>query len=135
MRGHPIPASSGKVTRHRLNPGGDRLANHALWRIVFTRMRSDPASRRRTRCPAVERSPGQLKLIHEVPVQLGQVRHVQHVAVDVVTVAVAAVGSVVSPMARDVTERTEQDTTIAYPLPIDPSGLSPYWRSRTASSL
>ncbi len=33
----PILASSGKVTRHRLNPGGDRQANHALWRIVFTR--------------------------------------------------------------------------------------------------
>jgi hypothetical protein len=33
----PIPASPGKVTRHRLNPGGDRQANHALWRIVFTR--------------------------------------------------------------------------------------------------
>ena len=30
----PIPASSGKRTRHRLNPGGDRQANHALWRIV-----------------------------------------------------------------------------------------------------
>ena len=26
----PIPASSRKVTRHRLNPGGDRQANHAL---------------------------------------------------------------------------------------------------------
>jgi Transposase IS116/IS110/IS902 family len=36
----PIPASSGKVTRHRLNPGGDREANHALWRIVITRMSS-----------------------------------------------------------------------------------------------
>jgi transposase len=33
----PVPASSGKVTRHRLNPGGDRSANHALWRIVITR--------------------------------------------------------------------------------------------------
>src|SRR5580704_18310492 len=41
----PIPASSGKVTRHRLNPGGDRQANHALWRIAFTRMGSDPATR------------------------------------------------------------------------------------------
>src|SRR5690242_17918748 len=38
----PIPASSGKVTRHRLNPGGDRQANHALWRIVFTRLGSRP---------------------------------------------------------------------------------------------
>ena len=41
----PIPASSGKVTRHRLNPGGDRQANHALWRIVITRMSSHPATR------------------------------------------------------------------------------------------
>jgi transposase len=41
----PVPASSGKVTRHRLNPGGDRQANHALWRIVFTRLGSDPATR------------------------------------------------------------------------------------------
>ena len=39
----PIPASSGKTTgRFRLNPGGDRQANHALWRIVFTRMGSHP---------------------------------------------------------------------------------------------
>ena len=41
----PIPASSGKTIRHRLNPGGDRQAGHALWRIVFTRMGSDPATR------------------------------------------------------------------------------------------
>jgi transposase len=41
----PIPASSGKVARHRLNPGGDRQANHALWRIVFTWLGSDPATR------------------------------------------------------------------------------------------
>ena len=37
----PIEASSGKVTRHRLNRGGDRQANHALWRIVITRMGVD----------------------------------------------------------------------------------------------
>ena len=41
----PIPASSGKVTRHRLNPGGNREANHALWRIVITRMSSHPPTR------------------------------------------------------------------------------------------
>jgi transposase len=41
----PIPASPGKVTRHRLNHGGDHQANHALWRIVFTRLGSDPATR------------------------------------------------------------------------------------------
>ena len=31
--------------RHRLNRGGNRQANHALWRIVFTRMGSDPRTR------------------------------------------------------------------------------------------
>jgi transposase len=41
----PIPASSGKVTRRRHCPGGDRQASHALWRIVFTRLGSDPATR------------------------------------------------------------------------------------------
>jgi transposase len=41
----PIPASSGKVRRHRLNPGGNREANHALWRIVITRMSNHPATR------------------------------------------------------------------------------------------
>jgi transposase len=41
----PIPASSGKTIRRRLNPGGDRQANHALWRIVFTRLGSHPATR------------------------------------------------------------------------------------------
>ena len=38
----PIPASSGKVTRYRLDPGGDRQANSALWRIVVTRFGADP---------------------------------------------------------------------------------------------
>jgi transposase len=38
----PIPASSGKVSRHRLNRGGDRQASHALWPIVITRLRSRP---------------------------------------------------------------------------------------------
>jgi transposase len=41
----PIPASSGKITRHRLNPAGDRQANHALWRIVLTRMSFEPRTR------------------------------------------------------------------------------------------
>jgi transposase len=34
----PIPASSGKVTRWRLNRGGNRQANSALYRVVITRM-------------------------------------------------------------------------------------------------
>jgi transposase len=37
----PVEASSGKVTRHRLNSGGDRQANNALWRIVLVRMATD----------------------------------------------------------------------------------------------
>jgi transposase len=41
----PLEASSGKVVRHRLNPGGDRHANAALWNIVITRMSSDPRTR------------------------------------------------------------------------------------------
>ena len=59
----PIHASSGKTTRHRLNRGGNRQANHALWRIVFTRMSSRPAHprlrrtapRRRTTKPEIMR--------------------------------------------------------------------------------
>ena len=38
----PVPASSGKTTRHRLNRGGNRQANAALYRVVITRMRSHP---------------------------------------------------------------------------------------------
>ena len=37
----PIPASSGKTHRHRLNRGGDRQANAALHRIVICRLRWD----------------------------------------------------------------------------------------------
>lgn len=41
----PIPASSGKTVRHRLNRGGDRRLNRALTTIVIVRMRIDPATR------------------------------------------------------------------------------------------
>ena len=41
----PVDASSGKQIRHRLNRGGDRQANSALWRIVFTRMSCDPRTK------------------------------------------------------------------------------------------
>jgi transposase len=41
----PIPASSGRTRRHRLNRGGDRQANHALWRIAPVRMRCHPPTR------------------------------------------------------------------------------------------
>ena len=41
----PIPASSGKTARHRLNRGGNRQANSALYHIVLTRMKHDQATR------------------------------------------------------------------------------------------
>jgi transposase len=41
----PIPASSGRTHRHRLNRGGDRHANNALWRIALVRMRCHPPTR------------------------------------------------------------------------------------------
>lgn len=41
----PIPASSGKTTRHRLNRGGDRAANSALHIIAIGRLRTDPRTK------------------------------------------------------------------------------------------
>lgn len=41
----PIPASSGKTSRHRLNRGGDRHANSALHRIALVRMSHDPRTK------------------------------------------------------------------------------------------
>lgn len=41
----PLPASSGKTTRHRLNRGGDRQANSALYDIVKARMSYDERTR------------------------------------------------------------------------------------------
>jgi transposase len=40
-----IPASSGLVTRHRLNRGGDRRLNRALHTVALVRLRDDPATR------------------------------------------------------------------------------------------
>jgi len=48
---NPIPASSGQVTRHRLNRGGDRQLNRALHTIALARLRDDP----QTRCYAARR--------------------------------------------------------------------------------
>lgn len=41
----PMPASSGKTHRHRLNRGGNRQANSALYRIALIRLRWDEATR------------------------------------------------------------------------------------------
>lgn len=42
---NPLPASSGKTIRHRLNRGGSREANNALWTIALVRMRSAPRTK------------------------------------------------------------------------------------------
>lgn len=42
----PIPASSGNTVRHRLNRGGDRQLNSALYMAVIVRMGHDPETRR-----------------------------------------------------------------------------------------
>lgn len=41
----PLPASSGQTTRFRLNRGGDRAANSALYKIALVRMATDPATK------------------------------------------------------------------------------------------
>ena len=41
----PVPASSGKTIRHRLNQGGDRATNSALHIIAIVRLRTDPTTK------------------------------------------------------------------------------------------
>jgi transposase len=41
----PVDACSGKQIRHRLNRGGDRQANSALWTIAMTRLAHDPRTK------------------------------------------------------------------------------------------
>jgi transposase len=44
----PVDASSGRQQRHRLNRGGNRDANRALWVIAFVRMRCDTRTKEYT---------------------------------------------------------------------------------------
>lgn len=41
----PVEMSSGKTIRHRLNRGGNRQANAALFRVIITRLRDEPHTR------------------------------------------------------------------------------------------
>lgn len=54
----PIPASSGKTDRHRLNRGGNRQANWALYEIAIKRMAYDERTRRYVARRTSEGSPG-----------------------------------------------------------------------------
>lgn len=40
----PVPATSGKTVRHRLNRGGDRAANSAIHIVAIGRLRLDPGT-------------------------------------------------------------------------------------------
>ncbi|MFD9504861.1 transposase [Streptomyces sp. NPDC060035] len=57
----PIEHSSGRRSSCRLNHGGDRQANAALYRMVFTRLRLDPRTQacyeRRTQERKTRRGP------------------------------------------------------------------------------
>ena len=57
----PIPASSGKTTRHRLNRGGNRKANAALHRVAVVRMRCHPATK-----AYIERRTGEGKSLRDI---------------------------------------------------------------------
>nr|WP_254920859.1 transposase [Blastococcus mobilis] len=41
----PMQASSGNTRRYRVNRGGERQANSALWRIILVRMKTHPPTR------------------------------------------------------------------------------------------
>ena len=80
----PLDASSGKHRRHRLSRAGNRQANHALWRIVFTRMGTRPphprlrraAHRRRTHQTRDHARPEALRRTRDLPAAPAQLNHV-----------------------------------------------------------
>ncbi len=57
----PIEASSGKVVRHRLNRGGNREANRALYMICLARMRRDGRTQEYVALGAPLAKPGKSK--------------------------------------------------------------------------
>jgi len=68
----PLPASSGRTVRYRLNQGGDRALNWALHTIAATRMRSCPTTqvyvaRRTDRRQESEGDPALPEAVHRPP--------------------------------------------------------------------
>ncbi len=77
----PLEASSGKTIRHRLNRGGNRQANKALYHVVITRMAShqptkDYVARRR----AEGKSTGEIARILKRYVAREAFKHLRPVA-------------------------------------------------------
>jgi transposase len=60
---NPIPASSGKTDRHRLNRNGDRQANAALHRIIVVRLANHPETQQYMRA---RRSPNRADTLHHM---------------------------------------------------------------------
>jgi transposase len=74
----PLQASTGKTKRHRLNRGGNRQANNALYRIVITRMSSDDRTRTYvTRRRAEGKSTGEIVRVLKRYVAREVFRHLQ----------------------------------------------------------
>ena len=68
----PVPVSSGRTDRHRLNRLGDRQLNRALHMVAVTRMRSHPPTlaymeRRRCRGEDRQRDPALRQALHRPP--------------------------------------------------------------------
>jgi transposase len=68
----PVEHSSGKTQRHRLNRGGDRAANSALWIIANNRLMHDPPDPRLRRPPhrhrgQPQRDPPAAQALHRPP--------------------------------------------------------------------
>lgn len=58
----PLPASSGRIQRHRLNPGGDRQLNRALHIITITRLRYHPQTQQYAQRRAAEgKTPNEIR--------------------------------------------------------------------------
>ena len=75
----PLEASSGKTRRHRLNRGGNRQANNALYRVVITRMASHPATKTYvTRRRAEGKSTGEIIRILKRYVAREAFKHLAH---------------------------------------------------------
>jgi transposase len=103
---NPIPASSGKTTRHRLNPAGDRDANATLHMIAVLRMRWDPPTRdyvaRRTKDGLSKR-----EIIRCLK------RYIARQAYHAITADLASVASARPPQARCTSERQPAERAAA----------------------
>lgn len=131
----PIPASSGKTDRHRLNRGGDRRANNALHQIALSRMKGDERTR-----AYVERRSSEGKEKREIKrclvryIAREAYRAIMADAKDAQSMPLADVSEPEAPMFRE--RREELGLTLAEvsaPLESNPTALSRLERSLSAS--